>query len=126
MQFKIITEAFRKFFDDDGTFLASGLAFGRLFYSVGFLKGERYLILDRDPLYTQEFLNMLAEVGIQSVKLPPRSPNLNVYAERFVRSIKESCLEQMILFSEDSLRNGIRHFWTTIILREIIKAWKTS
>jgi len=76
----------------------------------GFFKGKRYLIHDRDPLYTQEFLSMLAEVGIESVKLPPRSPNLNAYAERFVKTIKESCLERMILFGEDSLRNAVRHF----------------
>src|SRR5256885_3577553 len=62
----------------------------------GFFKGKRYLIHDRNPLYTQEFLNMLADVGIESVKLPPRSPNLNAHAERFVRTIKEECLEQMI------------------------------
>ena len=43
----------------------------------GFFKGKRYLIHDRDPLYTKEFLSMLAEQGIESVKLPPRSPNLN-------------------------------------------------
>jgi transposase InsO family protein len=61
-------------------------------------------------LYTQEFLTMLADVGIESVKLPPRSPNLNAYAERFVRTIKEGCLDQMILFGADSLRNGIRQF----------------
>jgi transposase InsO family protein len=53
---------------------------------------------------------MLADVGIESVKLPPRSPNLNAYAERFVRTIKESCLEQMILFGEESLRTSIRQF----------------
>ena len=53
---------------------------------------------------------MLADAGIESVKLPPRSPNLNAYAERFVRSIKEECLEQMILFGEDALRNSIREF----------------
>src|ERR1700751_1371348 len=53
----------------------------------GFFKGKRYLIHDRDPLYTQEFLSMLAEVGIESVKLPPRSPNLNDHAESFVRRI---------------------------------------
>jgi transposase InsO family protein len=53
---------------------------------------------------------MLAKVGIESVKLPPRSPNLNAYAERFVRIIKESCLEQMILFGEDSLRYSIHQF----------------
>src|SRR5215471_8357967 len=37
----------------------------------GFFRGKRYLIHDRDPLYTQEFLTMLADVGIESVKLPP-------------------------------------------------------
>src|SRR5215468_10002512 len=68
----------------------------------GFFKGKRYLIHDRDPLYTQEFLSMLDEHGIESVKLPPRSPNLDAYAERFVRTIKECCLERMILFGEDA------------------------
>jgi hypothetical protein len=42
----------------------------------GLLNGKRYLIHDRDPLFTGEFLSMLAEVGVASVKLPPRSPNL--------------------------------------------------
>ena len=64
----------------------------------GLLKGKRYLIHDRDPLFTTEFVSALAEAGTRSVKLPPRSPNLNSYAERFVRSIKESGLERMILF----------------------------
>jgi putative transposase len=76
----------------------------------GFFIGKRYLIHDRDPLYTTEFLSILAAAGIQSVKLPPRSPNLNAYAERFVRTIKEGCLGQMILFGEDSLRAAIREF----------------
>ncbi len=78
----------------------------------GILYGKRYLIHDRDPLFTAEFLSMLAEVGVKSIKLPPRSPNLNAYAERFVRSIKESCLERMILFGEGSLRKGIQEFIT--------------
>jgi putative transposase len=76
----------------------------------GFLKGKRYLIHDRDPLYTREFLSMLADAGIESLKLPPRSPNLNAHAERFVRTVKEECLEQMILFGEDSLRDSIHQF----------------
>ena len=76
----------------------------------GFFRAKRYLIHDRDPLYTREFLSMLAEQGIESIKLPPRSPNLNAYAERFVRTIKENCLEQMILFGEDALRNAVREF----------------
>ena len=76
----------------------------------GFFKGKRYLIHDRDPLYTSEFLSMLAEQGIESVKLPPRSPNLNAHAEQFVRSIKESCLERMIFFGEDALRKAVHDF----------------
>src|SRR2546422_411733 len=76
----------------------------------GFFKDKRYLMHDRDPLYTKEFLSMLADSGIQSVKLPPRSPNLNAHAERFVRTIKEGCLDQMIFFGEDSLRLAIHHF----------------
>ena len=50
----------------------------------GILQGKRNLIHDRDPLFTTEFLEMLADVSVKSVKLPPRSPNLNVHAERFV------------------------------------------
>jgi hypothetical protein len=76
----------------------------------GLFLGKRYLIHDRDPLFTTEFLNLLAEAGIESVKLPPRSPNLNAYAERFVGTIKESCLYRMILFGEGSLRKVIREF----------------
>jgi putative transposase len=76
----------------------------------GFLTGKRYLIHDRDPLFTAEFLGILADSGVKSVKLPPRSPNLNAYAERFVRTIKESCLDRMILFGEDALRKCIQEF----------------
>ena len=53
----------------------------------GLLSKKRYLIHDRDPLFTADFLQMLAEAGIESVRLPPRSPNAN--GERFVRTIKE-------------------------------------
>jgi putative transposase len=76
----------------------------------GILVGKRYLIHDRDPLFTAEFLNMLGDSGVKSVKLPPRSPNLNAYAERFVRSIKESCLERLILFGEGSLWKAVHEF----------------
>ena len=41
---------------------------------------------------------------------PPQSPNLNVQAERFVRSIKEGCLERLILFGESSLRTAVQNF----------------
>jgi transposase InsO family protein len=78
----------------------------------GILNGKRYLIHDRDPLFTTKFLDILADVGVKSVKLPPRSPNLNAHAERFVRSVKESCLQRMIWFGERSLRKGIQEFMT--------------
>ena len=78
----------------------------------GFLRGRRYLIHDRDPLFTQHFQHALATAGVQAVKLPPRSPNLNAHAERFVRTIKESCLDRMIIFGERALRQTIREFVT--------------
>ena len=78
----------------------------------GILVSKRYLIHDRDPLFTAEFLNLLAGVGVESVKLPPHSPHLNAHAERFVRSIKESCLDRLILFGEDSLRKAVSEFVT--------------
>ena len=76
----------------------------------GILTGKRYLIHDCDPLFTAEFQRLLAAVGVRAVKLPPQSPNLNAYAERFVRSIKESCLDRVILFGEKSLRSAARDF----------------
>jgi len=75
----------------------------------GILVGKRYLIHDRDPL-TAEFLSTQQASGVKSVKLSLRSPNLNAYAERFVRSIKESCLERLILFGERSLRKAVQEF----------------
>src|ERR1017187_5839306 len=75
----------------------------------GILAGKQYLIHDRDPLFTAEFLTMIVDAGVESVKLPPRSPNLNADAERLVRSIKESCLERMIFFGEESLRTAIQN-----------------
>ena len=73
----------------------------------GTRQGKRYLTHDRDPLFTAEFQDILASVGVTAVKLPPQSPNLNAYAERFVRSIKESCLDRLILLGEASLRKAI-------------------
>ena len=66
----------------------------------GLLNGKGYLIHDHDPMLTAEFLGPLGEAGVASVKLPPRSLNLNPQAKRFVWTIKESCLERMVLFGE--------------------------
>lgn len=77
---------------------------------AGPLRAKAYLIHDRDPLFTEQFVETLAGAGVQSVRLPARSPNLNAYAERFVRTIKESCLDRVILFGERSLNRAIREF----------------
>ncbi len=76
----------------------------------GFLQGSRYLIHDRDPLFTEEFRDLLRPAGVTAVKLPARSPNLNAYAERFVRSIKSECLSQIIPLGEDHLRQAVQEF----------------
>ena len=76
----------------------------------GFLTGARYLLCDRDPLYTNEFREILRGAGIKTVRLPPRSPDLNAHAERFVRSIKEECLARMIILGEQHLRHAIEEY----------------
>ena len=76
----------------------------------GVFKGKRYLIHDRDPLFTHGFKMILQSAGVKPVKLPPKSPNLNAYAERFVRSIKEECLSRLILSSEKQLRHVLSEY----------------
>ena len=76
----------------------------------GFLVGKRFLLLDRDSLFTEAFRETLAATGVETVRLPPKSPNLNAFAERFVRSIKESCVSRLILIGEGSLRQAVREF----------------
>ena len=57
----------------------------------GFLRKKRYVIMHRDRKYCGAFRGMRQDAGIESVLLPPRSPDLNAYAERFIRSDKEEC-----------------------------------
>jgi putative transposase len=76
----------------------------------GFLLGKRYLIMDRDPLFTRAFRTMLADSGVKSLRLPPRSPNLNAYAERFVRSIKSECLRRVVPLGENHLRELVHEY----------------
>src|SRR5450631_1528413 len=60
----------------------------------GSLLGNRYLLLDRNPLQTQAFRRILDQAGAKTVRLPAHSPNLNALAERFVLSIKSECLDR--------------------------------
>ena len=76
----------------------------------GFLKGCSHLIHDRSSLYTEHFRALLLSAGVQSLRLPPRSPNLNAYAERFVRSIESECLDRLILLGESSLHRAVDQY----------------
>ena len=76
----------------------------------GFLKGMRYLIHDRDPLFTGAFRTLLRGAGVECVRLPAHSPNLNAYAERFVLSIKSECLNKLVLLGEQHLRRAVTEF----------------
>src|SRR5215469_14952561 len=77
---------------------------------AGYLNGCRYLLHDRDRKFCQEFRDALASGGVECTPIPPRSPNLNAHAERWVRSIKEECLTKLILFGENSLRRVVSNF----------------
>ena len=77
---------------------------------AGALLGARYLIHDRDPLFTHAFRDLLKSSGVEPVKLPARSPNLNAYAERFVRSIKSECLTRIIPLGEHHLRQAVKEY----------------
>ena len=74
----------------------------------GFLKDASHLIVDRDGsfLALRDYLKTKTE--IEPVVLPPKSPNLNAFQERFFRSLKSECLEQMIFFSERQLRRALK------------------
>ena len=76
----------------------------------GILIGPRLLLVDRDTKYCAEFRTQLADSGTKVIRLPPRSPNLNAYTERFVGSIKAECMNRLIFFGEASLRRAIREF----------------
>ena len=76
----------------------------------GFLTGKKYMLHDRDPLFTQEFRDLLRSSGTIPFKLPPRMPMMNGYAECFVKSIKRECLDKIIFFSEGALRNTIAQY----------------
>ena len=95
--------------DPDGRWMEQ-MARNLLDVEDGFLRGKRYLILDRDPLYTAAFRRMMKAAGVNVVRLPARSPNLNAYAERFVLSIKTECLERMVPLGEWHLRRAISEY----------------
>ena len=76
----------------------------------GALRDCRYLLHDRDTKFTRSFRAIIASGRVEPLALPARSPNLNAYAERWVRSVKEECLSKVILFGERSLRRALSDY----------------
>ncbi len=76
----------------------------------GFLAPGQYLIHDRDGKYCLAFQHIIDEARVKRVPMPPRSPNLNAYAERWIRSVKEEALSRLILFGERSLQHALKEY----------------
>jgi putative transposase len=70
----------------------------------GFLRNMRQLVLDRDPLFSSAFRELLSGAGVKVVRLPSNSPNLNAHAERWVRSCRAELLDRVLIFGEAHLR----------------------
>ena len=92
----------------------------------GGLRQCRYVLHDRDAKFCAAFDDVLASEGIRCLRLPPRSPNLNAFAERWVRSVKQECLSRLILFGERSLQRALTEFIAQSTPREITRAKETS
>jgi putative transposase len=76
----------------------------------GALRLVRFVLHDRDTKFCAPFRNTLRSAGVRPLTLPARSPNLNAYAERWIRSIKTECLSKLILLGEASLRRSVTQF----------------
>ncbi|MFC1642855.1 integrase core domain-containing protein [Myxococcota bacterium] len=76
----------------------------------GFLRNATHLIHDRDPLYTKAWTAMLKAEGVECVPIPAHSPNCNPHAERFVRSIRDECLNRFVILGERHLRYLLREY----------------
>jgi putative transposase len=76
----------------------------------GFLANSRYLLHDRDSKFCLSFRQLIEAGKVKTMALPARSPNLNAYAERWVRSVKQECLSKLILFGERPLRRALQQY----------------
>ncbi len=77
---------------------------------AGALHAKQFLIIDRDTKYSEPFRRLIRDNGMKVIRLPPMAPNLNAYAERFVRAIKHGCLDRMILVRQASLRHAVDEY----------------
>jgi len=76
----------------------------------GFLRDKKYLILDNDALFTKQFCSILGDAGCEVVRTAIQAPNMNVFAERWVQTVKRECLSKLILLGEGHLRRALSSF----------------
>ena len=76
----------------------------------GFLTGKRFLVIDRDGIFSSRFKAIVKNAGVEILLTAYQAPNMNAYAERFVRSIKFECLSWMIFLGQESLDRAIVEF----------------
>ena len=76
----------------------------------GALRHCCYLLHDRDTKYSAAFQAIIETGHVRTLSLPARSRNLNAYAERWVRSVKDECLSKIILFGDRSLRRAMSEY----------------
>jgi len=76
----------------------------------GFLRGKRYLLMDRDSSFSAAFRGLLEGAGVESIRLPAQSPNCNAYLERFHGSFKSEAADRMIFLGENHLRRVVGEY----------------
>ena len=76
----------------------------------GFMGNCRYLLHDRDGKFCPSFDEIIELGNVKPIPLPARSPNLNTFAERWVKSVKEECLSKLVLFGEASLKRALQQY----------------
>jgi putative transposase len=89
---------------------ARELSMGREAETTAGTSAPRFLVRDRDSKFTRAFDDILASDGIQTIKTPIQAPNANAYAERWVRTVREECLDWVLIWGRRHLERVINEY----------------